>query len=58
MSLGDATNDLARQDVESGIQTGRTVTLVVMRPALNLTRLERQHGLGAIQRLDLGFLVN
>lgn len=29
--LGDATDDLARQDVEGGIQTGRTVALVVMR---------------------------
>ncbi|MNN28098.1 hypothetical protein D3C81_1416560 [compost metagenome] len=58
VSLGDATDDLARQDVKGGIQTGRAVTLVVMRPPLDLPGLERQHGLGAIQRLDLRFLVN
>ncbi|MDT4852068.1 hypothetical protein FQZ97_862870 [compost metagenome] len=55
---GDATDDLARQDVKGGIQTGRAVALAVMRPSLDLPGLERQHGLGAIQRLDLRFLVN
>ncbi|MCY1410468.1 hypothetical protein D9M71_258370 [compost metagenome] len=58
VSLGDATDDLARQDVKGGIQTGRAVALAVMRPSLDLPGLERQHGLGAIQRLDLRFLVN
>ncbi|MCY1531917.1 hypothetical protein D9M68_671570 [compost metagenome] len=58
MSLGDATDDLAGQDVKGGIQTGRAVALVVMRPALDLPGLERQHGLGAIQRLDLCFFVH
>lgn len=58
VSLGDAADDLAGQDVKGGIQASRTVTFVVMRPPLNLAGLERQHRLRAIQRLDLRFFIN
>lgn len=46
--LGDAAEDLARQDAEGGIQTGRTVTLVVIGPPINLPRPER-HTLGCVR---------
>lgn len=56
--LGNTADDLAREDVKDGIQAGSPVTLVVMRPPLNLPGLERQHELRVIQRLDLSFFIN
>lgn len=58
MLLGNTSDDLAREDVKDGIQAGSPVTLVVMRPPLNLPGLERQHELRVIQRLDLSFFIN
>ena len=37
MALGNPSDDLAGQDVESRVQTRRTMALVIMRPAFNLT---------------------
>ncbi len=45
------------EDVESGEQRGRAVTLVVVRPGASFAGLQRQAGLGAIERLDLALLV-
>ena len=45
------------EDVESGEQRGRAVTLVVVRPGAGFAGLQRQAGLGAIERLDLALLV-
>ena len=46
------------QDVEGGEQGGRTVAFVVMGQGPAFARLERQARLGAVQRLDLGLLVD
>ena len=37
MALGNPSDDLAGHDVESRVQTRRTMALVIMRPAFNLT---------------------
>ncbi|MNH83980.1 hypothetical protein D3C73_363860 [compost metagenome] len=37
MALGNPSDYLAGQDVESRVQTRRTMALVIMRPAFNLT---------------------
>lgn len=43
--LCDLSDDFAGQNIKSGIQAGRTVTLVIMRAAPHLTGLEWQHPL-------------
>ena len=45
-------------DIERGEQRGRAVSLVVVRPTLGLARAHGQQGLGAVERLDLAFLVD
>ena len=49
---------LAGGDVEGGEQVGRAVALVVVRAPLGLARTHRQHRLRAVERLDLGLLVD
>lgn len=51
-------NDLSRQRIECGIETGCTVSLVVVRTAADPTRIQWQPRLGAVQRLDLGLLIH
>jgi hypothetical protein len=41
-----------------GEERGRPMPRVVVGPALDLPRPHRQHGLRAIERLDLGFFVD
>src|SRR5665213_1023708 len=55
MQLAD---DFAGCDIERGKQRGRAVTLIVVRTPLGQARHHRQHGLRAIQRLDLTLLIN
>ena len=50
--------DLARRDLQRGVEAGRAVSLVVVRHPLRLAGLDRQRRLGAIERLDLRLLVN
>jgi len=45
-------------DVECGGQSRRAVTLVVMRPALDLVGLRRQERLASVQRLNLRLLID
>jgi hypothetical protein len=45
-------------DVEGGEQAGRAVPGVVMGAPLEHAGHHRQHGLGPVQGLDLGFLVH
>jgi hypothetical protein len=49
--------DLAIGCIESGKQRRRAIAFVVVRHGLAATALERESGLGAIQSLDLAFLV-
>ena len=56
--IGDAAHDLTCHHIECGIQTGCTVALVIVCPALDLSRSEREHRLSSIQSLDLSFLVH
>ena len=58
MALHATAEDDAIERVEGGKQGGRAVALVVMRHGPALAGLERQTRLGAIERLDLGFLVD
>ena len=51
-------DDRAVENIESREQRGGAVTLVVVGYRLAFAGLERQAGLGAIQRLDLGLLVD
>ena len=44
--------------VERGEQRRRAVAFVVVRPALNLSRLQRQERLGPIERLNLRLLID
>jgi hypothetical protein len=48
----------ARGHLEGRIQAGGAVPAVVVGPALGLTWLEGQRGLGPVNRLDLGLLVH
>lgn len=41
MPGGDASHDVASQDAEGGIQTGRAVALVVVRAPFDLSRSQR-----------------
>lgn len=58
MPPSDPAYDLAGHDVERRIQSCRATALVIMRSPLNMTGAKLQHRLSAIQRLDLGFLIN
>ena len=51
-------NDFARGDVQRREQCGRAVAHIVVRTSLRDARGQRQHRLGAIQRLDLARLVH
>jgi hypothetical protein len=44
-------------DIEGGKQRGRAVPLVVVGDAVDVAKPDRQDGLGALERLDLAFLV-
>ena len=48
----------AVEHVEGGEQGGGAVSLVIVGHGAALAGLERQAGLGAVERLDLRFLVN
>src|SRR5215469_17950229 len=50
--------NLAVGRVESGKQSRGAVAFVVVRHGLTATRLEWESGLGAIQGLDLAFLIH
>jgi hypothetical protein len=58
MTLHATADDLAFQDVERGEQSGCAVALVVMGHCRAAALLHRQTGLGAVERLDLRFLVD
>src|SRR5260370_4602053 len=58
MAPVELANHLASLSVQGGEQRSRTVALVIMSPALCLTRPHRQNWLRAIQRLNLRLLVN
>ncbi|CAB3775311.1 hypothetical protein LMG29542_08693 [Paraburkholderia humisilvae] len=51
-------NDFARGDVQRCEQCGRAVAHVVVRASLRDSRGQRQHGLGAVQGLDLALPVH
>lgn len=54
----DATNDFARQNIE-GLQRGCcSIALVIVSATSDVSRRKRQPRLSAIERLNLGFLVN
>jgi len=56
--LHAAADDLAFEHVEGGKQRGRAIALVVMGEGTATAGLQRQAGLGAIECLDLRFLVD
>ena len=58
VGLHAAAEDGSVEDVEGGEQRGRAVTLIIMCHGSALAWLERQSGLGAVQRLDLGLFVD
>jgi hypothetical protein len=58
VALHAAADDGAVEHAERGKQGGGTVPLVVMRRGLAAPRLNRQSGLGAIERLDLALFVD
>src|ERR1022692_4802261 len=58
MALHIAADDGAIEDVESCEQRGGAVTFVVVRHRSGTARLHRQPRLGAVERLDLAFLVD
>lgn len=58
MFLGNSAHDLTGQNIKSCIQTSCAIALVIVSSALDLTGPERQHWLGSIKCLNLGFLVN
>lgn len=58
MPLLELGQDLPSSDVEGRVQADRAVPLVVVRAPLDLPGLEWQHRLGAVECLDLGFLVH
>ena len=51
-------DDPAGCDVEGGKQRGDAMALVVVTAARRLTRSHGEHGLAAVQRLDLRLLVD
>lgn len=54
VAVSDSPDDLARQDVESGIQAGSAMTLVVVSPPLNLPRAQTIRTKRLFQFLSLG----
>ena len=58
MALHALADDTPFEHVQRGEQRGRAVPLVVMRHRARASRLHRQPGLGAVERLDLALLVN
>ncbi len=58
MLLHAAADDGAVEDVESGEQCGRAVTLIVVGHGTAFPWLQRQSWLGAVESLDLAFLVD
>ena len=58
MMLHTLANDLALKHIERGEQSGDAVTLVVVGHGASPTLFHRQPRLGAIQRLDLAFLID
>ena len=56
--LHTTTDDRAVENVEGGEQGGGAVALVIVGHRLAFAGLERQAGLGAVERLDLGLLVD
>ena len=58
MALHTAADDRAIEDIESGEQSRRAVALVIMRERSASSWLHRQTGLGAIECLDLRFLID
>ena len=58
MTLHIAADDRAVEDVEGGEQCGRTVPFVVVGHRAGAAWLDRQTGLGAVERLDLALLVD
>src|SRR5262249_53842567 len=52
MAPRDPAHDLAAGNVEGRIETGRSVTFVVVRPTLNLAWPKLQQRLCAVQRLN------
>jgi hypothetical protein len=51
-------NVVARRNVERCEERGRVVARVVVAAPCGSTGAHWQHGLAAVERLDLGFLVN
>jgi hypothetical protein len=58
VALHVAAEDGTVEDVESSEQRGRTVAFVVVGHRSGTARLDRQTGLGAVERLDLALLIN
>ena len=58
MMLHTLADDLALKHIERGEQSGDAVTLVVVGHGASPTLFHRQSRLGAIQRLDLAFLID
>ena len=58
VALHAAADHGAVEHVEGGEQGGRAVALVVVGHGAAATGLDRQPGLGAVERLDLAFLVD
>ena len=58
VALHAAADDGAVEHAEGGKQGGGAVPLIIVRHGLTTPRLDRQPGLGAIQRLDLAFFID
>ena len=58
VSLTGLVRHLPGRDLERSEQAERPVALVVVRVPLHLPGPEREHGLGPVERLDLGLLVD
>jgi hypothetical protein len=58
VALVELADDLAGLGVERGEERGRPVARVVMAAPFGLPRAHGQHRLRAIERLDLGFLID
>src|SRR5882762_2783846 len=58
MALHTAAEDTAIERVEGGKQGGCTVALIIMGHGAAAAGFDRQTGLGSVERLDLGFLID
>src|SRR4030088_776978 len=58
MALHTAAEDTAIERVEGGKQGGCAVALVIMGHGAAAAGFDRQTGLGSVERLDLGFLID